>query len=984
MKINAPMRVLFILLVLLAGSACTSARPTEVGFKGFSRTLWEAKDGLPDQTIQALAQTPDGGLWIGTKGGLLRFDGVQFTAYGQGHAPEDLERGVTSLLVTRDGSLWIGTEGGGVIRYHDGRFEHCPTSDGQTNSFIRTIFQDRKGNIWVGSDQGLSRYNGKFLTRIDNTQQVPTIFVRSIIEDPAGHIWVGGTLLLEFDGESLIHEYPLPGPAAAAVITAMMWGHDETLWIGMFSGLYRMGKAGHLNRIPNLSAQISVIAEGKNDTVWLGTVGQGFFYYRDSRFFHVRSSEFPSDTVDAVLDDREGNFWLGTQGGLVRLSPNPVSIIPFPGGGDSEFETLYLDHDQSVWVAASSHLFRIRNGIAWPVELAGLPRVPIRTLLRDRKGDVWVGTGGAGLIHVFHGRTERFDADRGLCNDFVRAILESRDGSIWAGTDGGLTHITRNGSAIYEPASGLAYFSITSLFEDRDGNIWVGTSRGLSRLVNGKIVRDATTAGLARERLWSITQDASGEIWFGTSSGLYGLKAGKLTQITAADGLVSDTVLQILRDGKGNIWLSGPNSISRLREHDLDEFKPGGRIHLTFFEDPQGLESAAFYSGMQPEGAVAANGDVWYPSSKGAVRISVNKIVQAPLSPVLIERVSADGQALPLVKTIKLRPGNSRLEIAYAAIHLGEQGGLRYRYQMDGLEPWIEAGTRRTAYYTHIPAGTYRFRVQVFEIDNPARIDEASILVVQEPQFYATYWFLAICLVSTLSLGFLVYRYRLHQMRLQFRAVNTERMRLAREMHDTVIQGCVGVSTLLEAAQGVEGEDEQLRQHLLGYATEQVRSTIEAARDAVWALRNTAEADSDMGVLSQRLSRGLELDSGIPIRCQVRGAPFNLGRDATHELVMTLKEAITNALSHAEANSISVQVCFLEHELAIDILDDGRGFNSSEVTPADGHFGIIGMTERVKLLGGTLKIDSGPAQGTALHVRIPRHNKGTQGNELRQ
>lgn len=978
------MRVLLTILILLASSAFTSARPTEVGFDGFSKTLWEAKDGLPDQTIQALAQTPDGSLWIGTKGGLLRFDGVQFTPYGQELAPEDLERGVNSLLVSRDGSLWIGTEGGGVIRYHNGQFERCPTSDGQTNSFIRTIFQDRKGNIWVGSDQGLFRFNGKSLTRIDNTRQVPTIFVRSIIEDPAGHIWVGGTLLLEFNGDSLIHEYPLPGPAAAAVITAMMWGRNGTLWVGMFSGLYRMGKGGHLNRVLNLSAQISVIAEGKSDIVWLGTVGQGLFYYQDSRFFQIRSSELPSDTVDAVLDDREGNFWLGTQGGLVRLSPTPVSIIPFPGGADSEFETLYLDRDQSVWVAASSHLFHIRNGIARPVELAGLPRVAIRTMLRDRKGDLWVGTGGAGLIHVSHGRIQRFDADRGLCNDFVRAILESRDSSIWVGTDGGLTHITPKGSVIYEPGSGLAYFSITSLFEDRDGDIWVGTSRGLSHLVDGKIVHDSTIAALAREQLWSITQDASGEIWFGTSSGLYGLKKGKLKHITTADGLVSDTVLQILRDGKGNIWLSGPNSLSRLRELDLDGFKPGSRIHLTFYEDPQGLESAAFYSGMQPEGAVAANGDVWFPSSKGAVRISIDKIVQAPLSPVVIEQVSADGQAIPLNKTIELKPGNSRLEIGYAAIHLGEQGGLRYRYQMEGLEPWIEAGTRRTAYYTHIPAGRYRFRVQAFEIDNPESVQEASILIVQEPHFYGTYWFLAICLVSTLGVGFLVYRYRLHQMRLQFQAVNAERMRLAREMHDTVIQGCIGVSALLEAAQGVEGEDEQLRQHLLGYATEQVRSTIEAARDAVWALRNAAEADSDIGTLSQELSRRLQLDSGVPIVCQVKGIPFDLGKDATHELVMTLREALTNALSHAEAKLISVQVCFLEQELAIDISDDGRGFNPSEVTPVDGHYGIIGMTERVNLLGGTLKIESEPTNGTALHIRIPRHNKVMQCNELRQ
>jgi ligand-binding sensor domain-containing protein len=224
-----------------------------------------------------------------------------------------------------------------------------------------------------------------------------------------------------------------------------------------------------------LSAQISVIAQSADGTVWLGTAGQGLFYYRDSQFLHIFSSALPSNTVRAVFEDREEDLWLGTQGGLVRFSRTPVSIVPFPGGADSEFETLYLDRDQSVWIGASAHLFHIRSGAAQPVEFAQLPKVRIRTLLRGRKSDWWVGTGGAGIVHIFHGKTERFDAERGLCNDFVRAILESRDGSIWVGTDGGLTHITAKRSIIYEPANGLAYFSITSLFEDREGNIWVGT-----------------------------------------------------------------------------------------------------------------------------------------------------------------------------------------------------------------------------------------------------------------------------------------------------------------------------------------------------------------------------------------------------------------------------------------------------------------------------------------------------------------------------
>ncbi len=978
------MRTLLAVWLLIASASLAFARPADVGFGGFSKRLWEAGDGLPDQTVQAFAQTADGSLWIGTKGGLFRFDGVQFTAYGHESDVADLERGVNSLLVARDGSLWIGTEGAGLIHYRSGRFERCPTTDGKTNSFIRTIFQDQRGSIWVGADQGLFRVSNSSLVRIDGRNQIPTIFVRSITEDLAGHIWVGGTELLEFSGSSFLHQYPLPGRPAANVITAMMLSRDGTLWVGMLSGLYRLEHNGSLVRISDVSAQVSVFAETRNGTVWIGTVGHGLFYSRDSRLFHIAPSNLPSNTIHALSEDQEGNLWLGTQAGLVRLSRTPISIIPFPGGADSEFETLYLDHDQSVWVAASSQLFHIRDGVAQPFEFPELPKTRIRTLMRDRKGDLWIGTGGAGLVHLARGEIERFYADHGLCNNFVRAILESRDGTIWVGTDGGLTHVMRGESVIYEPSGGLAYFSITALFEDRDGNIWVGTSRGLSRLTKGKITQDATTAALAHDQLWSINQDESGVIWFGMSNGLYGLKDGRLVHITTANGLVSDSVFQILRDGRGNIWLSGPNSVARMRESALDEFMPGGRIDITFYADAYSLNSAGFYSGMQPEGAVASNGDVWFPSSKGAVHISGNKIFRTPPSPVSITAVMADGQSLPFDRKITLRPGNGRLEIAYAAIHLGEQGGLRYRYQMEGLEPWIDAGTRRTAYYTHIPPGSYRFRVQAYEIDNRKSVTEASILIVQQPHFYTTYWFVLGCALGLSGLGFLVHRFRIHQMRLQFQAVSAERIRLAREMHDTVIQGCVGVSTLLEAAQGIEGNDEPLRQHLLGYATEQVRSTIEAARESVWALRNSTTADSNLATICQELARHLQSESGVSIRCEVSGVPFHLGDEATRELQMIIREALNNALAHAAATAIRILVSFREKELSIEIADDGRGFNLNEVILKNDHYGIIGMTERVQLVGGTLAINSQPGKGTSLHLDVPRRKRAKQWSEKRK
>jgi signal transduction histidine kinase len=479
---------------------------------------------------------------------------------------------------------------------------------------------------------------------------------------------------------------------------------------------------------------------------------------------------------------------------------------------------------------------------------------------------------------------------------------------------------------------------------------------------------------MQNEQLWSIDQDPSGGIWFGTSSGLYGYRAGKVVHLTTSDGLANNTIYQILQDSRGNIWLSGPNSVSRLAVTELEAFAKDekSRVHLNLYLNSYDMDSAALYSGMQPGGLVAPSGDVWFASNKGAVHIAIDRIIPRFSSPVVIDQLVADGQQIPPGQTIVLRPGNGRFEVSFVAIHLSSQEGLRYRYKMEGLESWSEASARRTADYTHLPPGKYRFRVQSFEVDNPDAVSEASILIVQEPHFYSTLWFMGCCAIALLGLVFLIYTLRLRQMRMRFHAVSEERARLAREMHDTVIQGCVGVSSLLEAALGVEDSEKPLRHQLLIYATEQVRATIEAAREAVWALRNASASAVDVRSLCEDLARQFQSDTGIPIGCKVTGVPFKFGESATHELMLIIKEALTNAVTHADPKSVNIDVCFMKHDLKIEVHDDGCGFDPSAILLRNGHYGILGMQERARLLGGDLKIKSDPVQGTTLCIFVPR------------
>jgi ligand-binding sensor domain-containing protein/signal transduction histidine kinase len=953
------------------------AEAQDVGFPGYTKRVWDARDGLPEQTALAFAQTKDGSLWIGSTGGLLRFDGARFTAYNRQNAPFLLERIVSCLLASRDGSLWIGTAGGGLVRYRGGAFQTYPASDGLTNSFIRTIYEDRRGTVWVGADQGLFKVSGPSMIRVDGSNGIPSIFVRAIAEDQHGHIWVGGTTLLEFDGASFAQEHAPNSELTGDLITSMLITRDGTFWVGTLTGLFNVTSSGVWSRTPGVSAQVAVIQEGTNGLLWVGTVGQGLYLYRQRHLVHVSSTELPSRTVQAILEDREKNIWLGTRTGILSLSRTPVDIVSLPGGADFEYETIYRDSDGSILVATSAQLFRIRDGIAKRFSFAGMPNLRVRTLLRDRQGNLWIGTDGSGLLRVAGHQIQRFTYKNGLINDFVRAILQSRDGSIWVGTDGGITHIGPRARQSFNASNGLAYFSVTALFEDRDEDLWVGTSRGLSHISNGRIVHDAATQSMQNEQLWSIDQDPSGGIWFGTSSGLYGYRAGKVIHLTTSDGLANNTIYQILQDLRGNIWLSGPNSVSRLAVKELEAFAEGetSHVHLNLYLDSYELESAALYGGMQPSGLVTPSGDVWLPSNRGAVHIAVDRILPRSLSPVVIDNLVADGQQVPLGQTVSLRPGTGRLEIDFGAVHLASQEGLRYRFKMEGLEFWSEASARRTADYTHLPPGKYRFRVQSFEVDNPDAVSEATLFIVQEPHFYATLWFLGCCAIALLGMVFAIYRLRLRQMRMRFYAVSEERTRLAREMHDTIIQGCVGVSSLLEAVLGVEASEEPLRQQLLSYATDQVRATIETARDAVWSLRHGSTLATDAGGLCKDLSKQLQSDSGIPVACSVAGNAFKLGESATHELMMTVKEALTNAIAHGNPKKINIDVCFTQQFLKVDVQDDGSGFDTNVVLSQNGHYGILGMQERILLVGGNLSIESDPAKGTVVHIILPRKQK---------
>jgi signal transduction histidine kinase len=400
---------------------------------------------------------------------------------------------------------------------------------------------------------------------------------------------------------------------------------------------------------------------------------------------------------------------------------------------------------------------------------------------------------------------------------------------------------------------------------------------------------------------------------------------------------------------------------------------PSQQIAVRVYSTSDGLSTNQMNGGVQPAGAIAPEGGFWFPSTKGAVHVEPDAPVQGSGPPVLIEQVVADGRTVPLAGEIRAGPGSGKIEVHYTAIRLRSPERTRFKYWMEDFDPeWTDAGQRRIAYYTNLPAGNYRFHVVAYELNDPRHATEYVLRLRWLPHFYETSLFLAVCLFATGSAAWGGYRLHVRNIRKRFAAVLEERNRLAREMHDTLIQGCVGVSTLLEAASSAQGVSPKISTELLDRARNEVRATVDEARLAVWNLRQGSANGKDLVSGISQLVHRIGLESGIPMKFESSGGASPLSAEAEQSLLMLIREALHNALRHAAPRSLSVSLTFNRRNLQVEVRDDGCGFDPSVIDSPNGpHYGLIGMRERVSKLGGDFRIASAPGEGTTVRLNIP-------------
>ena len=947
----------------------------------YSERVWKLEDGLPEQVVQAFAQTPDRYLWIGTTGGLVRFDGERFLVFDRENTPAFVENNVFCLTVSRDNTLWIGLEGGGLIRYRSGVFRALGAGDGLNNLFVRAVYEDHGGRIWVGTDDGLLVVNGERLERVDNKNGIPRLAVHALYEDGEHGLWVGGSRLVRLHANSST-QYRLSGESGTNRVKSIWQTIDGTVWVGTVSGLQRLRNgSSRFEPVAGIKGTVRFLRQTSDQTLWIGMIGHGLQVCRDQKFSTMLApGSLPSDTLLNLFEDIDHNLWIGTQAGMVRLSETPVRTLDLPHAADSDAETVYEDRNGDVWVAAET-LFLYHHGRAEPYQFGDIADVRVRNVFRDRDGALWLGTTGKGVYRKIAGQTVHYSTENGLVNNFVRAFLQSRDGSVWIGTDEGVSRWRPSGITNYEMSNGLCYFGIRSLLEDRSGDIWIGTDHGVSHIHEERFVSNRVTDALKNEKIWSMHEDSDGGLWFGTrTGGLYRWRSDRLTHYTTAQGLASNGVYELLEDRRGNLWMSSPQGISVMDRHDLDVVAddPSRRVAVTLYGVSEGLETIQMCGGEKPAGILTTGGEAWFPSSKGPVRVSIDEPRPSKPVPVVIDRLVVDGGPVSSSATVELGPNNKKVEIDFGVLMLRSQERVRFRYKLQGFDKgWSEASTERAAYYTNLPPGRFQFRVAAFEMNNPQQIAQASIEIVQRPHFYRTWWFLGLCLLAAGGIAWAAYGFRMGQLQARFAAVLKERNRLAREMHDTLIQGCTGVSALLEAHSSLEEQESQGGRELLDYARTQLRSTIDEARQAVWNLRQNVSS----GIVRQLedMCRQIAHEFGVPVEYRVLGTPFEFDQATAHDVLMAVREALYNAVRHAEPTSVLLNADFKERWCTVKVVDNGGGFDATSVpASSNGHYGLIGLRERVERVGGKVTLHSQIGTGTEIIIDVPRHTPSAE------
>jgi signal transduction histidine kinase/streptogramin lyase len=948
---------------------------------------WGTEKGYLGGAVNAICQSSDGYLWIGTERGLVRFDGSTFTLIQRplpGLPPLGSVRG---LATDAEGNLWIQPEGPGVFFYRNGRFEDATTALGLQESTLTALAGDNDGNLlFSGPDNQAFLYSRHSLHTLLEAGKIPGTII-SLAETRDGAIWMG----TQDDGiyRSFHRHISQVSPLTDQATMALLPAQGGSILIGAENGILQWNN-GTLTplSLPSVKGKLQIVTmmRDPDGNAWVGT-RHGLWRIEDNdQALPVRTISHPDDAVRALYHDRDGDIWLGTSRGIERLHEGIFRTFSVAQNLPTENDgPVYADNAGRIWFAPiSGGLYWLLDGKIHHISNAGLNNDVIYSI-SGRKGEIWLGRQSGGLT-VLRETTDSpgdpsfsiqtYTVAEGLAQNSVFSVYCDRDGSVWAGTVSGGVSLWKDGKfTTYTTAQGITSDSINSIIEAPNGTIWFATPNGLMAFSNGKWNRYSVRDGLPSADVRSVFEDANGVLWIATAAGLACYTHGHIGIPQHLPVVLSEPILGIAQDSLGSLWFTTPDHVlsgnrDKLLNGSLDS------SDIESFGPADGLQEI---DGVRRDRSLISDrlGRIWVSLSHGlAVADPMRSLRNATPGTVRIESLLAGSDPVDLNGSLNIAPGTRTIVFNYASMNLSAPDRIRYRYTLDGSgQGWSRIINSRQVVFSNLEPGKYQFRVIASNVNGLWNGPESDVSFEITPQVWQTWWFRVACFAAALLMAAALYRLRVtqltQQLNMRFQERLAERTRIAQDLHDTLLQGILSASMQLDVAEDRVPEGSPAKP-MLQRVLQLMRQVIDEGRRALAGLRSENTTVSLLEHAFSRLKQDFPIDERIEYRVHVQGESRPI-RPIVHDDIWRIgREAIVNAVLHSGAASIEVDVEYLSRHLRLSVRDDGDGIDPKILQSGrEGHWGLTGIRERAESIGATVRLRSRIGAGTEVELTVP-------------
>jgi signal transduction histidine kinase/ligand-binding sensor domain-containing protein len=1001
------LRLITILTVIvLIGTLPVLALDPSLDVSQYAHTAWTIRDGFSLGNIYFMAQTPDGYLWLGSEFGFFRFDGVHAVPW-QPSAGQQLPNKPYAPFITRDGTLWFGL-GTSLASWSGGKLTRYPELEGLG---VESLIEDREGTVWMGAwgnSDSPARLCGIRNGRVQCYGEDGTFgkSVGALYEDSSGTLWAAAS-------SGIWRWKPGPPrryPTRAKNVTALSEGGDGRLLIAEYgSGLmqvvadkvesYSIRSPNNPNRLlAGRDVNSNRLLRDRDGGLWIATVERGLIHVHDGRTDVLTKADgLSGDVVLRLFEDHEGNIWVSTTGGLDRFRELPVTTISTRQGLSSDAtHSVLAAADGSVWAGTHDGLTRFKNGqITILRKEGGLPGSATQSLFQDDRGRIWGSFTNHGLAYF---KDDRFVAVPGQPSEEVFSITGDKSGNLWLSRNRGLSHFLE-GRLVEHFAwavLGRHQQATAVLFDPERGGVWLSfwTDGGVLYFKDGQVRASYTPAdGLGKGHVPALRLDPDGALWAATEEGgLSRIKDGRVATLTTRNGLPCDTIHWSIEGDDLSLWMYTACGLVRIARADLEAWiaDPNRRVDTRVWGAADGVKlrsNAA--SGFSPTVAKASDGRLWYLTGEGIQVVDPRHLSSNKLPPpVHIEQVIVNDkpywQNSPGAVVSRLRlPARIRdLTIDYTALSFAAPEKIHFKYKLEGQDSdWREVVNDREVQYSNLGPHTYRFRV-VAANNSGVWNDQGDTLEFSVlPAYYQTNWFRALCATAFLVLLWGAHRYRVqrlhHDFEMTLEARIGERTRIARDLHDTLLQSFHGLLLRFQTVFLLLPERPVEAKEKLESAIEQAAGAITEGRDAVQGLRASTIERNDLALAISTLGEELENESSnhrpTTFRVAVEGQASDLHPILRDEIYKIAAEALRNAFHHAQAKQVEVEVRYDDDQFRLRVRDDGKGIDATFLSShgREGHHGLRGMRERATLIKGKLAVWSEVDAGTEVELRVP-------------